>query len=119
MNNNNGLKAAVGDELSWSVDGRWWTGCANRNGMPQMPGSVIICDETLREGEEAPGVYLDLPDRMVLAERLIELGVPEIEIGYPGAIPEHFEFSKSLKAQNPPVKLVSHTRTYTKSDEWR
>jgi isopropylmalate/homocitrate/citramalate synthase len=87
--------------------------------MPQMPATVIICDETLREGEEAPGVYLDLSDRMALADRLIELGVPEIEIGYPGAIPEHFEFSKSLKAENPPVKLVSHTRTYTKSDEWR
>jgi isopropylmalate/homocitrate/citramalate synthase len=106
-------------EIDWSRDGLWWTGCANRNDMPEMPSKVILCDETLREGEESPGVYLDLPDRMRLAEQLFELGVPEIEIGYPGAIPEHYEFSKQLKAQGPPAKLVSHTRTYTKSDEWR
>jgi methanogen homocitrate synthase len=109
----------VRGELDWSDDGRSWTGCANHNGMPDMPASVIVCDETLREGEESPGVCLELGDRMRLAEQLFELGVPEIEIGYPGAIPEHFEFSKQLKAQRPPAKLVSHTRTYTKSDEWR
>lgn len=113
------LAAAASEELTWSEDGRWWVGCANGNDMPSMPRQVTICDETLREGEESPSVSLDLSRRMKLAEKLVDLGVPEIEIGYPGAIPEHFEFSRALKDAGPPVKLVSHTRTYTKSDEWR
>jgi isopropylmalate/homocitrate/citramalate synthase len=115
MNLMEGLEA----ELTWSSDRLWWNGCANRDDMPTMPRRVTLCDETLREGEESPGVYLELEDRLRIADSLIDLGVPEIEIGYPGAIKEHFEFSRALKAQHPPVKLVSHTRTYTKSNEWR
>jgi isopropylmalate/homocitrate/citramalate synthase len=50
---------------------------------------------------------------------LEEAGVPEIEIGYVGAIPEHAEFSRSLKRRGTRMKIMSHTRTYTRADEWR
>lgn len=83
------------------------------------PERVIICDETLREGEETPGVYMDLSDRMAIARKLEEANIPEIEVGYVGAIPEHSEFSKNLKRDGINCKLVSHTRTYTRGDEWK
>ena len=47
----NDLRNSVDGELRWSPDGRSWTGCANENDMPAMPERVVICDETLREGE--------------------------------------------------------------------
>jgi len=83
------------------------------------PDRVIICDQTLREGEETPGVCLSLGDRLEIARKLEEVEIPEIEVGYVGAIPEHAQFSRELKKEGTKLKLVSHTRTYTKSDEWK
>jgi isopropylmalate/homocitrate/citramalate synthase len=85
----------------------------------QGPARVIVCDETLREGEETPGVYLSQEGRLEIARKLEEANVPEIEVGYVGAIPEHAEFSRMLKREGIRCKLVSHTRTYTRGDEWK
>jgi isopropylmalate/homocitrate/citramalate synthase len=84
-----------------------------------LPERVIICDETLREGEETPGVCLSLDDRLQMARHLEEVNIPELEVGYVGAIPEHATFSRSLKREGIRCKLVSHTRTNTKADEWK
>jgi len=84
-----------------------------------LPERVIICDETLREGEETPGICLNLDGRLTLAHALERVGIPEIEVGYVGAIPEHAEFSRTLKREGIQCKLVSHTRTYTRGDEWQ
>jgi methanogen homocitrate synthase len=83
------------------------------------PEYVIICDETLREGEETPGVYLSDEGRLEIARKLEEVNIPEIEVGYVGAIPEHTRFSEMLKREGTECRLVSHTRTYTRGAEWR
>lgn len=83
------------------------------------PDRVVICDQTLREGEETPGVCLSLGNRLEIARKLEEVGISEIEVGYVGAIPEHAQFSRELKREGTKLKLVSHTRIYTKSDEWK
>ena len=110
-------------ELRFGPGEMWWTPVVNEH--PEVragdnfPPFVTICDETLREGEETPGVILSLDDRLVIARKLEEVGVPEAEAGYVGAIPEHFEFSRELKRSGTRLKLVSHTRTYTRADEWK
>lgn len=45
--------------------------------------SVNIIDATLREGMQAPGVYLDAEQSIEIASLLFELGVETIECGHP------------------------------------
>ena len=42
---------------------------------------VRIIDTTLREGEQAPGVYFDLKVKKQIVDGLVEVGVDEIELG--------------------------------------
>lgn len=110
-------------ELKFGPQGMWWSPVVNEHPEVRqghnLPGKVTICDETLREGEETPGVVLDLDDRLAIARKLEEVGVPEIEVGYVGAIQEHSDFSRQLKQEGIKPKLVSHTRIYTRPDEWK
>ena len=110
-------------EMEFLWDDMVWRPTVNQHPIVRAgfhcPSEVTICDQTLREGEETPGVTLSLADRLEIARKLEEVRVPEIEVGYVGAIPEHAEFSRNLKKEGIKCKLVSHTRTYTAADEWK
>ncbi|WP_394971635.1 2-isopropylmalate synthase [uncultured Croceitalea sp.] len=62
---------------------------------------VQIFDTTLRDGEQVPGCKLDTAQKLVLAERLEELGVDILEAGFPISSPGDFnsvsEISKLIK----------------------
>lgn len=51
---------------------------------------VQIFDTTLRDGEQVPGCKLDTKQKLVIAERLDELGVDIIEAGFPISSPGDF-----------------------------
>ncbi len=51
---------------------------------------VQIFDTTLRDGEQVPGCKLDTEQKLVIAERLDELGVDVIEAGFPISSPGDF-----------------------------
>ena len=44
---------------------------------------VIIFDTTLRDGEQSPGISLDVGEKLEIAEQLARLGVDCIEAGFP------------------------------------
>ena len=44
---------------------------------------VVIFDTTLRDGEQAPGFTMDVPDKVTMARALDALGVDIIEAGFP------------------------------------
>lgn len=62
---------------------------------------VQIFDTTLRDGEQVPGCKLNTDQKLVIAERLDELGVNVIEAGFPVSSPGDFnsvvEISKIVK----------------------
>ena len=62
---------------------------------------VHIFDTTLRDGEQVPGCKLDTKQKLVIAERLDELGVDIIEAGFPISSPGDFnsvsEIAKVVK----------------------
>jgi len=46
-------------------------------------GDVRIFDTTLRDGEQSPGISLNLKEKVEIAEQLARLGVDVIEAGFP------------------------------------
>ncbi len=62
---------------------------------------VEIFDTTLRDGEQVPGCKLDTEQKLIIAERLDELGVDVIEAGFPISSPGDFtsvnEIAKLVK----------------------
>ncbi len=63
---------------------------------------VHIFDTTLRDGEQVPGCKLDTKQKLIIAERLDELGVDIIEAGFPISSPGDF------KSVNEIAKLVKN-----------
>jgi len=62
---------------------------------------VQIFDTTLRDGEQVPGCKLNTAEKLLIAERLDDLGVDIIEAGFPRSSPGDFnsvvEISKLVK----------------------
>ncbi len=65
---------------------------------------VHIFDTTLRDGEQVPGCKLDTKQKLVIAERLDELGVDIIEAGFPISSPGDFNSVSEI------AKLVKNAR---------
>ena len=51
---------------------------------------IEIFDTTLRDGEQVPGCKLNVEQKLVIAEKLDELGVDIIEAGFPISSPGDF-----------------------------
>ena len=78
---------------------------------------VQIFDTTLRDGEQVPGCKLDTKQKLIIAERLDELGVDIIEAGFPISSPGDFtsvsEITKVVKI----ATVCGLTRAVTKDIE--
>ena len=70
-----------------------------------------ICDCTLREGEQAANVNLNLAEKMEVVHKLVEVGIDQVQGGYPGRSEIDKEFIKQCKS--PPVS------SFMKTWKWR
>ena len=59
--------------------------------MSQASERVVIFDTTLRDGEQSPGISLDVGEKLEIADQLARLGVDYIEAGFPIASQGDFE----------------------------
>ena len=60
---------------------------------------IWIYDTTLRDGAQSEGLSLSTEDKLQIAHRLDEMGIPFIEGGWPGANPKDVQFFWRLKEQ--------------------
>ncbi|MHA1723717.1 MAG: LeuA family protein [Promethearchaeota archaeon] len=97
------------DQRWWSFDYNFETSIRNKMNLPQK---VILKDDTLREGEETPGTYFTIDQKIDIAKLLEEMGIPEIEVGYAAGIEEHAKTFKALKKEGINMRLSSHARLY-------
>jgi 2-isopropylmalate synthase len=58
--------------------------------------TVKIFDTTLRDGEQSPGISLDVAEKLEIAEQLARLGVDVIEAGFPIASDGDFEAVEAI-----------------------
>ena len=56
-----------------------------------MDNRIYFFDTTLRDGEQTPGVSLQTPEKVEIAQALVRLGLDVIEAGFPAASEGDFE----------------------------
>ena len=57
---------------------------------------IIVLDTTLRDGEQMPGVSLNLSEKLEIARQLESLGVDYIEAGFPASSPGDFQSVRAI-----------------------
>ena len=70
----------------------------------------IVHDSTLREGEQTPGVIFSIEDKLKIARKLDEVGVPQIEAGFPAASEKQSKCVDALVDLNLDAQLSAFAR---------
>ncbi|MHA1620164.1 MAG: LeuA family protein [Promethearchaeota archaeon] len=60
------------------------------------PKKVSIWDETLRDGEQTPGIFLTLEEKVTIAQYLDEIGTAKIAVGFPAVSPNELEIVRTI-----------------------
>lgn len=98
----------------WATD-KWQI--SHLNFLPEVregfdfPKEVIISDCTLREGEQQAGVVLSPSDKLRLARKFDEIGIPQLELGMPAVSEEEFENIKAIAKAGLRAKTIALCRT--------
>jgi 2-isopropylmalate synthase len=73
--------------------------------------TVKIFDTTLRDGEQSPGISLDVAEKLEIAEQLARLGVDIIEAGFPIASDGDFDSVEAIakSVRGPIIAGLSRT----------
>ena len=61
-----------------------------------MKNKIYIFDTTLRDGEQAPGIHLNVREKLEIAEQLSKLNVDIIEAGFPISSESDFESVRAV-----------------------
>lgn len=75
---------------------------------------IFIFDTTLRDGEQTPGVALTVDEKIQIAQKLNNLGVDKIEVGFPAASKGEIESSKRIVSMDLDSTLVGLSRSLKK-----
>jgi len=65
-----------------------------------IPEKCLIWDETLRDGEQSPTVYLTLDEKIHLAKMMDEIGVDLIAVGFPAVSESEKNIVKAIVKEN-------------------
>src|SRR5580658_11244366 len=71
-------------------------GSSGANGSSGGEEHLVVFDTTLRDGEQSPGISLDVAEKLEIAEQLARAGVDYIEAGFPVASQGDFEAVQTI-----------------------
>jgi isopropylmalate/homocitrate/citramalate synthase len=72
---------------------------------------LVLWDETLRDGEQMPGVHFSPEEKLTIAEKLSEVGIPLLNAGIPVVSPEEAESVHRLAHAGLKAKVLAAART--------
>src|SRR6202789_1910372 len=72
-----------------------------------MNTRVWIFDTTLRDGEQSPGCSMTVPEKLLVAGKLVDLGVDILEAGFPIASQGDFEAVDAVSREYPWVQVAA------------
>jgi 2-isopropylmalate synthase len=78
-----------------------------------MSDRVYIFDTTLRDGEQSPGCSMNVPEKIRMAHKLVELGVDILEAGFPIASQGDFEAVDAISREFPWAQVAALGRACT------
>src|SRR6204780_5607654 len=81
--------------------------------LPNMNNRVWIFDTTLRDGEQSPGCSMNVPEKLRMAGKLVELGVDILEAGFPIASQGDFDAVDAVSREFPWVQVAALARSTT------
>src|SRR5690606_13699012 len=76
-----------------------------------MSERVYIFDTTLRDGEQSPGCSMNTNEKLLVARRLVDLGVDILEAGFPIASDGDFDAVRKVGREFPEVRVAALGRT--------
>ena len=76
-----------------------------------MSERVYIFDTTLRDGEQSPGCSMTVPEKLLMARELVELGVDILEAGFPIASEGDFQAVDAVSREFPEARVAGLARS--------
>src|ERR1700738_4038268 len=76
------------------------------------PNRVLIFDTTLRDGEQSPGISLNVAEKLEIAQQLARLGVDVIEAGFPITSPGDSEAVMTISREVHGPVIAGLARTH-------
>jgi len=102
------------EETKW-FNKKWWVSPLNYNDAVlksfHLPEKVYVRDSTIREGEETPGVYYTLDQKINIVEKLEDIGIEHIDCGYIGQVQDQWDLANQIKELGIKLKTYSHLST--------
>lgn len=108
------------DEKSKWFNEKWWISPFNYEKEVldtfSLPERVYVRDSTIREGEETPGVYYTLDQKIKIVEMLEDIGVRHIDCGYIGQVQDQWDLANEIKERG--IKLTTYSHLSSNPIRW-
>ncbi len=75
-----------------------------------MSERILIFDTTLRDGEQSPGCSMTIQEKLLMARKLVELGVDVLEVGFPICSEGDFQAVDVVSREFPEARVAAFAR---------
>ena len=79
-------------------------------GKSSLPEEITVYDSTLRDGEQMPGVSFNKEEKLTIARALDEIGVTQIEAGFPAVSEEEKQTVSAVKKEGLSAEILALSR---------